>query len=248
MNLLSADSTTSKPVPHHVSESNLAKCKGGKEVAHVFGTSPLSGGSGLVSATGKPSSPFAATRDFAIPASSPPQIHDIISSVSDRAHREEHDLGSIGSSPKADLLNQFEIKVKRIAAVSSNPWLSLPVEDLENSYTVSSTQNPAPQKVDHDSSDEHVSGTQASRSQIQPTPEVLRSTEPKGSQSRDWILHPQSCVEHPELSPICSVLSSTVIEGSDKSICSTEGVPTLLWDSYDLHDQNQDDDDDDDDG
>ncbi|XP_013120046.1 uncharacterized protein LOC100698705 isoform X1 [Oreochromis niloticus] len=245
VNLLSADSTTSKPVPHHVSESNLAKCKGGKDAAHVFGTSPLTGGSGLVSATGKPPSPFAATRDFAIPASSPPQIHDIISSVSDcRDHREEHDLGSIGNSPKADLLNEFEIKVKPVAAVSSNPWLSLPVEDLENSYTVSSTQNPAPQKVVHNSSDEHLNGTQASRSQIQPTPEVLRSTEPKGSQSRDWILHPQSCVEHPELSPICSVLSSTVIEGKDQSICSIEGVPTLLWDSYDLHDQNQDDDDD----
>lgn len=40
----------------------------------------------------------------------------------------------------AESLN-FEIKVQRSATLPKNPWLSLPVDDLENSYTVTITPN-----------------------------------------------------------------------------------------------------------
>ncbi|XP_067428064.1 uncharacterized protein [Thunnus thynnus] len=195
------------------------------------------------------------TRDSVRPALSQPQIYEEnISSVSDSEdHREEFDFGSVGNSSRAsiqiipkvtvDSLN-FEIKVKRSAALPNNPWLSLPVDDLENSYTVTITQNPTPQKRDlqfHDPSDPHANANQTNGSRDQPTQtEVLSSTQPRGPRNRDWILHSQSSLDDPELSPICNILSSTITDGRDKSGCTTEGIPTLLWDSYDLHDQNQD--------
>ncbi|AWO97741.1 Hypothetical protein SMAX5B_021428 [Scophthalmus maximus] len=43
-----------------------------------------------------------------------------------------------------------------------------------------------------------------------------------------------------DLSPIRNVLSSTVTDERDESICTTEGIPSLLWDFYDLHYQNWD--------
>ncbi|XP_031722168.1 uncharacterized protein LOC116393742 [Anarrhichthys ocellatus] len=182
-------------------------------------------------------------------AVSQPQIHkDITFSVSDC-----EDVGSVGSSsgasiqivPKVtvDSLN-LEIKVKRSVALPNNPWLSLPVDDLENSYTVTITQNPTPQKRElpsHNPSDPRTSVDQSDRSRDQPTQtEVLRGTRPRGPQSGHWTIHSQSSVEDPELSPVRHVLSSTITDGRDKSICTTEGIPTLLWDSYDLHDQNDD--------
>ncbi|XP_029318578.1 uncharacterized protein LOC115028846 isoform X2 [Cottoperca gobio] len=168
-------------------------------------------------------------------------------------HREEFDLGSVGNSSRAsiqivpkvtmDSLN-LEIKVKRSAALPNNPWLSLPVDNLENSYTVTITQNPTPQERDlqfHDPSDPCTDANQSSRCQHQPTQtDVLSSTQPRGPQSRDWTLRSQSSLEDPELSPIHNILSSTFTDGRDGSICNTEGIPTLLWDSYDLHEQNQD--------
>lgn len=193
---------------------------------------------------------LAGTRDTARPAASQPLIHkENISSISDSEdHREEFDFGSVGNSSRASIqiipkvtvesLN-LEIKVKRSAALPNNPWLSLPVDDLENSYTVTITQNPTPQKTGprfHDRSDPCTNANQPNRSRDHPTQtEVLNSP-----QSRDWILHSQCCLEDPELSPICNVLSSTITDGRDKSLCTTEGIPTLLWDSYDLHDQSQD--------
>lgn len=198
---------------------------------------------------------LAGTRDSARPAMSQPQIHkENICSVSDSEdHREEFDFGSVGNSSRASIqiipkvtvesLN-LEIKVKRSAALPNNPWLSLPVDDLENSYTVTITQNPTPQKRDLqslDPSEPCANANQPSRSRDQPTQtEVLSSTQPTGPLSRDWVLHSQSSLEDPELSPIRNVLSSTITDGRDKSTCTTEGIPTLLWDSYDLHDQNQD--------
>lgn len=198
---------------------------------------------------------LAGTRESVRPALSQPQIHkENISSVSDSEdHREDFEFSSIGNSSRASIqiipkgtvesLN-FEIKVKRSAALPNNPWLSLPVDDLENSYTVTITQNPTPQKRDlqfHDPAEPCTYANQSSRSRDQPTQtEVLSSTQHRGPKSKDWMLHSQSSLEDPELSPICNVLSSTITDGRDKSICTTEGIPTLLWDSYDLHDQNQD--------
>lgn len=195
------------------------------------------------------------TRPSVRPVLSQPQIQqDNIASVSDSEdHREEFDFGSVGNSSRASIqiipkatmesLN-FEIKVKRSAALPSNPWLSLPVDNLENSYTVTITPNPTPQKLDlqfHDSSDPCMNANQPNRCRDQPTQtEVLSSTQSRESRSRDWILHSQSSFEDPEISPICNILSSTITDGRDKSMCTTEGIPTLLWDSYDLHEQNQD--------
>lgn len=183
---------------------------------------------------------------------SQPQIHkENLYSVSDSEDlKEQFDFGSVGNSSRASIqiipkvtvesLN-FEIKVKRSAALPNNPWLSLPVDDLENSYTVTVTQNPTPQKRDLQFDDPPDSCTTASKSRDQPTQtEVLSGTPSTGPQSSDWMLHSQSSPEDPELSPICNVLSSTITDERDKSICTTEGIPTLLWDSYDLHDQNQD--------
>ncbi|XP_047184590.1 uncharacterized protein LOC118283677 isoform X2 [Scophthalmus maximus] len=174
-----------------------------------------------------------------------PQIHkENISSVSNPENlREEGDFGSVGNSSRAciqivpevtkDSLN-FEIKVKRSAALPNNPWLSLPVDDLESSYTVTITHNPTPQRTDLQF--HHPSDPYSHRSQHEPTGTDMLSS----PQSTNWILHSQSSFEDFELSPICNILSSTNTEVREKSICTTEGIPTLLWDSYDLHDQDQD--------
>lgn len=197
---------------------------------------------------------LAGTRDSVKPAISQPQINkEDIPSVSDAEDAAgEFDFGSVGDSSRAsiqiipkvtlDSLN-FEIKVKRSAALPNNPWLSLPVDDLENSYTVTITQNPTPQKRDpqsHDPSDPHTNSKHPRKPQDDPTEtEVLRTTQSKGLQRRDWMLHSHSSLEDPVLSPLGNILSSTITDERDKSICTTEGIPTLLWDSYDLH-QNQD--------
>lgn len=246
---------------------DLSKYERGTEAAHLLGSSPSTAVSGTVPAKGKPPSlgsfdsgfdgagsshqeawggtegveglsKLAGTRDSVRPASRPP-IHkeNLSSSVSECGGlREESDLGSVGNCSRAsiqiipkvtmDSLN-LEIKVKRSAALPSNPWLSLPVDDLENSYTVTITQSPT-----LPNSEPCTNANQATQT------EVWSSTQPRGAQSRDWI---QSSLEDSELSPICNILSSTITEGKDKSMCTTEGNPTLLWDSYDLHDQNQDD-------
>lgn len=168
-------------------------------------------------------------------------------------HEDEFDCGSVGSSsgasiqivPKAavDGLN-FEIRVKRSAALPSNPWLSLPVDNLENSYTITVTPNPTPQKKNHqlqEPPDPFSAIGQLFESKDQPTQtEELSSTQPRASKSQDWVQSVQSTFEDPELSPVCHMLSSTLTEERDKTLSTTEGGPTLLWDSYDLHEQNQD--------
>lgn len=179
-----------------------------------------------------------------------PQGHSVFDSED---HREEFDFSSLGNSSRASIqlaprepvesLN-FEIKVKRSAALPSNPWLSLPVDDLENLYTVTVTPNPTPQKRDlhfPDPIEPCTTSIQPGQCRDQPTQtEVMSRTQFGGTRSADWLLHSQSsCFEDSELSPIGRILSSTIDVG-DKSLCTTEGVPTLLWDSYDLHEQKQD--------
>ncbi|KAM9314899.1 LOW QUALITY PROTEIN: uncharacterized protein KZ484_024613 [Pholidichthys leucotaenia] len=195
-------------------------------------------------------------RDSVRSALSQHEFHKNISSFSDCVdHSEEFGLGSVGNSSRADIhiapkvtvdTFNFEIKGKRSAALPNNPWLSLPVEDLENSYTVTVKQNLTPQKGGvnfHDSSNFCVSADQDNWSQDwHPQMEVLSSVDPRGAQSRDWIPNSQNGLEDPELSPIHNILSSTITEDEEKSVYATDGNPTLLWDSYDLHDQNLDDD------
>eukprot|EP00066_Takifugu_rubripes_P027500 XP_011616766.1 PREDICTED: uncharacterized protein LOC101074536 isoform X1 [Takifugu rubripes] len=168
-------------------------------------------------------------------------------------HGDEFDCGSVGGSsgasiqivPKAavDSLN-FEIRVKRSAALPSNPWLSLPVDNLENSYTITVTPNPTPQKKNHqlqEPPDPFSAVGQLFGSKDQPAQtEGLSSTRPRASKSQDCVRSGRSTLEDPELSPVCHILSSTLTEERDKTLSTTEGGPTLLWDSYDLHEQNQD--------
>ncbi|XP_074540905.1 uncharacterized protein LOC141801666 [Halichoeres trimaculatus] len=229
----------------------LSKCEGVTEAAVLPTASPPAAAPG--SAEGKPASLSSFDSGFDGAGSSQLEIRDSVRPplIQPQTHREnlcsvsdseEFDFGSVGNSSRASIqiipkasvesLN-FEIKVKRSAALPSNPWLSLPVDDLQNSYTVTITQNPTPQKRDLQSP--------SSRCRDQPTQtEVLSSTHPGQTQTRDWVLHSQSSLDDPELSPIRNILSSTITDQKDKSACTTEGVPTLLWDSYDLHDQEQD--------
>lgn len=182
-----------------------------------------------------------------------PQINkDGSACISDvEVHEEEIDCDCVGNSsgasiqivPKADNLN-FEIRVRRSAAPPNNPWLSLPVDNLENSYTITITPNPTPQKKNHRLQDPSEPTTAASELfgfRDQPTQtEVLSSTQPRASKSTDCTLSLQSTLEDRELSPVCHILSSTITEERDKSLSMTQGAPTLLWDSYDLHGPNQD--------
>lgn len=101
----------------------------------------------------------------------------------------------------------FEITVKRSATLPKNPWLSLPVDDLENCYTV--IISPSQQR--------------ATRSCDQLT------------QTSDTSMCDFQDQSTTEWSPIHNVLSSTVTDGGPGAETS-ENVPTLLWDSYDLHD------------
>ncbi|GAA6076085.1 uncharacterized protein LOC113661155 isoform X1, partial [Tachysurus ichikawai] len=100
----------------------------------------------------------------------------------------------------------FEITVKRSATLPKNPWLSLPVDDLESCYTV--IISPTQQKETR-SCDRLTQTTETSVCDLQ-------------DQSTEW-------------SPVGNVLSSTITDGGPGTE-SSEVVPTLLWDSYDLHD------------
>lgn len=173
--------------------------------------------------------------------------------ISETEVHDEFDCDSVGSSsgasvqivPKAavDSLN-FEIRVKRSTTLPSNPWLSLPVDNLENSYTITVTPNPTPQKKNHqlqEPPDPFSAVGQLFGAKDQPTQtEGLSSTRPRASKSQDCVRSVRSTLEDPELSPVCHILSSTLTEERDKTLSTTEGGPTLLWDSYDLHEQNQD--------
>ncbi|KAI4876945.1 hypothetical protein NFI96_018315, partial [Prochilodus magdalenae] len=152
------------------------------------------------------------------------------SSVSDS---EELDRGTAGNNSSrasihiipritADSLN-FEIKVQRSATLPRNPWLSLPVDDLENSYTVTiSPSSPGLQRVPK-------SPSLSERCRDQPTQ----------TDSEECVHSPTRKDGDPgfqeaEFSPIRNILSSTMAEGGADS--TAEAPPTMLWDTYDLHD------------
>ncbi len=158
------------------------------------------------------------------------QIHEEnIVSVSDSEDSRE-ELGfslkrdsaraSIQIVPKmtSDSLN-LEIKVKRSATLPKNPWLSLPIDDLESSYTVtitpSSSRDPWSRARDRD----------------RPSP-----TDELGSAP----LQSQDSFEESELDPVGNILSSTFTDNEDKPSSTVDGDPSLLWDTFDLHNLRQD--------
>lgn len=121
---------------------------------------------------------------------------------------------SIRVVPNVDSVN-LEITVKRSTALPKNPWLSLPVADLENCYTVIISPSSHAQR-----------GATLSCERLTQTDRCV--VDPNLSVSEDQDL---------EWSPIRNVLSSTITDvggGAEQ----TETTPTLLWDSYDLHDLN----------
>ncbi|XP_029589824.1 uncharacterized protein LOC115174932 isoform X1 [Salmo trutta] len=198
------------------------------------------------------------TRDSFRPITRQPQIHEEnISSVSDSEdRREEFDFGSVGSTTRASIQiipkitvdsMHFEIKLKRLATLPHNPWLSLPVEDLENSYTVTITQNPSqsPQlrdvKSPNPSECAHHSDQLSNWSRDQPTQtEVQANPQSRGAQPRDSILQAQDSFDDSELSAIRDPLSSTITDARDGPNYTAESSPTLLWDTYDFHNPKQD--------
>ncbi|XP_052443188.1 uncharacterized protein LOC127984526 [Carassius gibelio] len=107
---------------------------------------------------------------------------------------------SIQIVPKitSDSLN-LEIKVKRSDTLPKNPWLSLPIDDLESSYTVTITPS-------------------SSRGPRRPSQTEEMGTAPDQSQ----------------LDPGGDVLSSTLTDLEDKPSSTLED-PSLLWDTFDLH-------------
>lgn len=145
------------------------------------------------------------------------QIHEDVVSVSDSEEPPE-ELGfglqraSIQIVPKitSDSVN-LEIKVKRSSTLPRNPWLSLPIDDLESSYTVTITP----------SSSIPRSPSPPDRPRDQPT------------QTDRGLQHPHPSFEESELNPAGNVLSSTLTDAEERP--SGTGDPSLLWDSFDLH-------------
>ncbi|KAL2081877.1 hypothetical protein ACEWY4_021695 [Coilia grayii] len=182
----------------------------------------------------------------------PPQIHEEnISSVSDSEDHQEAEFGIPGSPSSAsiqiipkitlDSLN-FEIKVRRSSTLPKNPWLSLPVEDLENSYTVTIT--PSKQSNHGDlrtpaSSESSSRSNSSSMSRDKPTQAEVETS--RGSaEKKSRALFAQDSFDSTELSPVRGILSSTITEPDEQPSYVTEGVPTLIWDTYDFHNLRQD--------
>lgn len=176
----------------------------------------------------------------------PPQIHEEnIISVSDSEEQQNEFVTadspsstSIQIIPKitVDSLN-FEIKVKRSATLPKNPWLSLPVEDLENSYTVTITPNRHSRLGNprsHSGSEHSLCSDTSSRSRDQPTQtEVHGTRQTTDAKSREPSA--QDSFDSSELSAAQGVLSSTITEPCDLTSYTTDGIPTLMWDTYDFH-------------
>uniref|UniRef100_A0A8C2BYA8 Si:ch211-241j12.3 n=1 Tax=Cyprinus carpio TaxID=7962 RepID=A0A8C2BYA8_CYPCA len=134
--------------------------------------------------------------------------------------KQDSTRASIQIVPKitSDSLN-LEIKVKRSATLPKNPWLSLPIDDLESSYTVTITPS---------SSREPRS---PSRARDRPSPSEELGSAPHQS---------QQSFEESELDPVGNVLSSTLTDIEDKPSSVVDGDPSLLWDTFDLHNLRQD--------
>ncbi|XP_065113485.1 uncharacterized protein [Paramisgurnus dabryanus] len=93
--------------------------------------------------------------------------------------KKDNAQASIQIVPKitSDSLN-LEIKVKRSATLPKNPWLSLPIDDLESSYTVTITQNSSrePSARTHDLNTDMKSQDCFEDSDLEPIGNVLSST------------------------------------------------------------------------
>ncbi|XP_034017559.1 uncharacterized protein LOC117502613 isoform X1 [Thalassophryne amazonica] len=232
----------------------------GKETVGPVGSTPSSAAPGLVLTRGKPSSlssfdsgvdgvgggqlELGESLSGLFRTTRPPQFHQRnLSSVCDSGeYRGVFGLGSRPSTqvlPKASMESlNLEVKVTRLVDLPSNPWLSLPVDDLENSYTVTITPNPPPHR---DSSGSNSNSLWSNRSHSQPTQTAgLSTSQSRGPSTWEWILQSQSSFEDPELSPVCNILSSSSTDTRDRFTCSTEGSPTSLWDSHHLHKQSPD--------
>lgn len=181
----------------------------------------------------------------------PPQIHEEnIISVSDSEDQpnefvsaDSPSSASIQIIPKitVDSLN-FEIKVKRSATLPKNPWLSLPVEDLENSYTVTITPKKHSRLGDPRSpsdSEHSLRSDASSRSRDQPTQTEVH-TRRRLTDARSREFSALDSFDSSELSPFRGILSSTITEPSDQPSYTTDGIPTLMWDTYDFHNHRQD--------
>uniref|UniRef100_A0A3B1JQL8 Si:ch211-241j12.3 n=2 Tax=Astyanax mexicanus TaxID=7994 RepID=A0A3B1JQL8_ASTMX len=168
-----------------------------------------------------------------------PQLQISEENVSSMSDSEDLDHGTAGSNsttasihiiPRitSDSLN-FEIKVQRSATLPKNPWLSLPVDNLESSYTVTiSPSSPALQRPPKcHSPSEHC--------RDQPT-----QTDSQGCGYSTKQQDHEGSFREGEFSPIRNVLSSTMAEGGDQADGTTDVPHTLLWDTYDLHDVRQD--------
>ncbi|KAK1170178.1 hypothetical protein AOXY_G6968 [Acipenser oxyrinchus oxyrinchus] len=207
-------------------------------------------------------------QEIPTPAPQEPRIHDeTVGSMSDSECLEDLKFHSkrCGSSARIQIIPKiisgclnFEVMVKRSASLPKNPWLSLPLEDLENSYTVTITptrpsakcglqsdllgspnaflETARPLGSCRDSCDgrERSGETQASE---QDAVRGLAFTE-SGIQTEDksHFQEVQRILENSsELSPIRNVMSSTLNDTRDKPSPSSWIAHTLLWDSYDLH-------------
>ncbi|XP_039604022.1 uncharacterized protein LOC120525628 isoform X1 [Polypterus senegalus] len=151
----------------------------------------------------------------------------------------------------------FEVKIARSASLPKNPWLSLPLEELESSYSVSITPKKVPGEVkQHSNSEEgrdsslncHWQTVSCEKRKNRRT----RSVEvqaccldfSKESESKDTAIQTEGKVEFLEdqrilensvpLSPIKNILSSTLNDIQEKSDYAADSS-ALLWDSYDLH-------------
>lgn len=144
-------------------------------------------------------------------------------SVDGQHHREEldqHPVGnlSIQTSPTVQVESLNVIKLKLSAAAPDNSWLSLSVDDLENSYSVIITPKPEPQQTDLQV--DEASGHHAAVDPINRSRDQHLHTEFTDPQTKDWKLHPQADVCDPELSLINNILSSSD-EFRKESVCST---------------------------
>ncbi|KAJ8275034.1 hypothetical protein COCON_G00096590 [Conger conger] len=249
-----APSLVQGPVPLSGKPPSLSSFDSGFDGA---GSSHLDAGAGRDGWEGLPRPQ--GTRETFRPIVRQPQIHEEnFSSVSDSEDcREEFQFGAAGAGSSSNASIQiipkitmgslnFEIKVKRSATLPKNPWLSLPVEDLESSYTVTispNSQGPLQESVRRQDSSER-SRDQPTQTEVQPTTQEYSGGEEEsmhvggmevGPRERVGILQAQDSFEELDLSPICNILSSTITDSQDKQESTVDSVPTLLWDSYDLH-------------
>ncbi|KAM9704376.1 uncharacterized protein ACNS7B_002718 [Menidia menidia] len=163
-----------------------------------------------------------------------------------KGHKEQSSIQPVEKSSDVQISGQVDtVKLElKVAGFPRNPWLSVPVNHVEESHTVSIEKNSVAQKRDlvcPDASEPHAAVSLSTSYQDEPPQmDVMRNRESREPPSMDWTLNSQSGFHDPDLSPICNILSSTITDEMDESTSTSEGLPTLLWDSYDLHDEEPD--------